>query len=359
MKKNVIPLISLSVLSLAFTLSSTAQNAAPAPPPPPGPTDTKVEMVEKGDQQEVVIRQKNDKDTKIVVEIKNGEYFINGKPLEKFDDQNVIVEKREVDDNVDLALAYSPSPFRVNPYNEERMQDMQRDLRNQTIQNEAHKSMNMKMNSAYLGVSSRKAEKGGATVLEVTGGSPAEKAGIKKADIIEKVNDTKIDSPDELYEAIHNYKPGDPVKILLIRDGKEQTLTATLDKSTFAPKSYFFDYKYKMPEMDMVPPMGDMQWHGWNFGKPRLGIKAQDDADGKGVTVLEVNDSSAGARAGLKKGDIIQQVNGVAVNSVSELQDQMIPADGDKYNYKLKISRNGTTQELEVKIPRKLKTAEL
>ena len=44
------------------------------------------------------------------------------------------------------------------------------------------------------GVSSRKAEKGGATVLEVTKGSPAEKAGIKKGDIITKVNDSKIET---------------------------------------------------------------------------------------------------------------------------------------------------------------------
>ncbi len=78
------------------------------------------------------------------------------------------------------------------------------------------------MNSAFLGVSSRKAEKGGATVLEVTKGSPAEKAGIKKGDIITKLNETKIESPESLYETVHNLKPGDKVKILFTRDGKVQ-----------------------------------------------------------------------------------------------------------------------------------------
>ena len=53
-------------------------------------------------------------------------------------------------------------------------------------QGKVQKSIQIRMNSAFLGVSSRKAEKGGATVLEVTKGSPAEKAGIKKGDIINR-----------------------------------------------------------------------------------------------------------------------------------------------------------------------------
>jgi serine protease Do len=365
MKKCACLFLSICILFLLSGQTMMAQNAAsPAPPPPPAPASPKNDPVIKGDQNEIIIRQKGDKDSKIVLEIKNGEYFINGKPLEKFDDQNLIVEKRELDGDSDLTLSYSPSPFRMNPYNEDRMRDVERDMRNQEFQRDTKRVM-VKMNMAFLGVSSRKAEKGGATVLEVTAGSPAEKVGIKKGDIITQVNDTKIGSPDELFETIHDYKPGDKVKILFTRDGKEQTVTATLDKSTFAPKSYNFDYKYnyKMPELNMtMPPMGDwddMQRGGWNFGKPKLGIKAQDDEDGKGVTILEVNDSSAAAKAGLKKGDIIEQVDGVSVNSIHELLEQTMQGDRNKYSYKLKISRNGAPQEIEVKIPRKLKTADL
>jgi serine protease Do len=360
MKKRVYPIFAFCFLFLTGSQIGMAQHAtSPAPPPPPASGS---EAVVKSDQKEIIIRQKGDKDSKIVLEIKNGEYFINGKPLEKFDDQNIVVEKRDLDEDGELSLSFSPSPFRVNPYNEERMQETERDLRGQEFQNDVQKAIKVKMNMAFLGVSSHRTEKGGATVLEVTAGSPAEKAGIKKGDIIQKVNDTKVDNPDELFEAVHNYKPGDKVNILFVRDGKEQTVTATLDKSNFAPKSYNFDYKYnyKMPEMDLAfPPMGDMQMGRWNFGKPRLGIKAQDDEDGKGVTVLEVNDSSAAAKAGLKKGDIIQQVDGVVVNSINDLMEQTMSVDRNKYTYKLKISRNGVIQEIEIKIPRKLKTAEL
>ena len=194
MKKRMYPVLGLSLLFLICSQVLMAQPAAS--PPPPAPPSPGGDPVIKGDQKEIIIRQKGDKDSKIVLEIKNGEYFINGKPLEKFDDQNVVVEKRDLDDD-EVSLSFSPSPFRVNPFNEDKMRDLEleRDMRNQEYQKNIQKAMKVKMNVAFLGVSSRKAENGGATVLEVTAGSPAEKVGIKKGDIIQKVNDTKIDNP--------------------------------------------------------------------------------------------------------------------------------------------------------------------
>src|SRR5450755_3289187 len=118
MKKFNYKMVSLSVICLALGQLLLAQ--APIAPPPPVPAP---EGPDKADQTEIVIRQKGDKDTKLTLEIKNGDYFINGKPLEKFDDQNVSVEKREIDDDLVTGPGlYSPSPFRVNPGNEDRME---------------------------------------------------------------------------------------------------------------------------------------------------------------------------------------------------------------------------------------------
>src|SRR5882757_2096081 len=122
MKKFYNQAASVGVVCLAIGQLAMAQpNVSPVPPV------SKTETIEKGDQTEIVIRQKGDKDTKLTVEIKNGEYFINGKPLEKFDDQNIIVEKREMDEEVMNVpnIAYSPSPFRINPWNEDRMENEQ------------------------------------------------------------------------------------------------------------------------------------------------------------------------------------------------------------------------------------------
>ncbi len=289
--------------------------------------------------------------------------------MEKFDDQNIIVEKREMDEDVDPMISYSPSPFRVNPGDEERME---REFNNRDMQRKMQKSMQIRMNSAFLGISSRKAETGGATVLEVTQGSPAEKAGIKKGDIITKVNDEKIESPESLFETVHNFKPGDKVKILFMRDGKEQAVVATLDKAAYKSKDFNYNYNYDfkmppMPDMDRynydfkMPPMPDMdgmRMRDWSPMQPKLGIKAQDAENGKGVNILEVEDSSAAAKAGLKKGDIILQFDEAEVNSTNELIDQFQKAR-KKPIIKVKILRDGVSQAIEIKIPRKLKTAEL
>jgi serine protease Do len=357
MKKFIYQAAALGVFSLTLVCQVMAQVPV-APVPPASKTETKVETVEKNDQKEIIIRQKGDKDTKLTVEIKNGDLFINGKPVDKFDDENLTVEKRDIDvDVIEIPeLAYGPSPFRVNPWDEERME---RRLNSEDMHRKIEKSIRIRMNSAFLGVSSRKAEKGGATVLEVTKGSPAEKAGIKKGDIITKVNDSKIESPESLFETIHNFKSGDKVKIFFTRNGKEQNVMATLDKAEqMTPGEYTYNYRFKMPSMPPMPDMDGMHMGPWGPRPPRLGIKAQDAEDGKGVNILEVEDSSAAAKAGLKKGDIILQFDGTPVNSTNELQDQLQEAR-QKSIVKVKILRGGVTQEIDVKIPRKLKTAEL
>jgi serine protease Do len=355
MKKFIYQVASVSFLCLVFGQLTRAQSAGvPQPPVPPN------DMNDRSEHKEIIIRQKGGKDAKITLEIKNGEYFINGKPLEKFDDQNVIVERRDVDENVVAIpdIVYSPSPFRDENWdkdNQERaLRDMERALGNADRQRRIQKSIQIRMNSAFLGVSSRKAEKGGATVLEVTPGSPAEKAGIKKGDVITKVNETKIESPEGLFETIHSFKAGDKVKVSFIRNGKEQTVTATLDKTENNSKDFDYNYNFKMPPM---PDVEGIYMGPWGH-QPKLGIKAQDAEDGKGVNILEVEDSSAAAKAGLRKGDIILQFDGTEVNSTNELIEQLQEARG-KPIVKVRILRGGVSQEIDVKIPRKLKTAEL
>jgi len=72
----------------------------------------------------------------------------------------------------------------------------------------------------------------GAYVSEVISGSPAEKSGIKIGDIITEIGGNKLtDSSDtSLIELINKRKIGDKVEIKLWRDGKEQSVTVTLEK---------------------------------------------------------------------------------------------------------------------------------
>jgi serine protease Do len=360
MKKFMYQTVLMGILCLAVNYTTIAQ-AQSAPPPPPPPPGVKSANPDKTDQKEIIIRQKGDKDTKITVEIKNGDLLINGKPADKFDDKDIIIEKRDLNDDEVLnipELSYAPSPFREREYDDAArayQREMQRS--NLDAQRKMLKSIRVRMNEAFLGVSSKKTDKEGASVLEVTKGSPAEKAGILKGDLIIRVNETKITDPETLFETIHNYKSGDKVKITLIRGAKEQTVNATLEKGQMT-KDFNYNYNFKMPEMPEMPEMGDMHMEPWGPKPPKLGIKAQDSEDGKGVNILEVEDSSAAFKAGLKKGDIILQFDGNAVNSTNELIDNLREAR-QKSSVKVKIQRGTTTQDIDVKIPRKLKTAEL
>src|SRR5664279_1610555 len=114
MKKFTYQAALLSALCLAFSFHVLAQTAVPPPPPPVPPPSVKPANPDKADQKEIIIRQKSDKDTKITIEIKKGDLFINGKPADKFDDKDIIIEKRDVDEGDIISmpeLSYAPSPF--------------------------------------------------------------------------------------------------------------------------------------------------------------------------------------------------------------------------------------------------------
>jgi len=118
------------------------------------------------------------------------------------------------------------------------------------------------------------------------------------------------------------------------------------------PDMQNFNYDYRMGP---IPPKA----YGFSYGaKARLGIRAQDTEEGKGAKVLEVGDESAAEKAGIKEGDVITRFDGKDVNSATELAE-LARASKDKPVIKVSLTRDGKTQELEIRIPKKLKTADL
>jgi len=68
----------------------------------------------------------------------------------------------------------------------------------------------------------------GALIREVTGGSPADDAGIKKDDVIIQVGDTKITSAEDVGTAVRQKSAGDSVAVTFDRKGEQQTVQVTL-----------------------------------------------------------------------------------------------------------------------------------
>ena len=304
------------------------------------------ESKEKRDIEQIIITRKGDKNEKVTVEINGDKIIVNGKPLEDYKDGDLTVHRNKIRD------IHAFGGNGVWNFND----------------NGAMNFFSGDENRAMLGVTTEKVDHG-VEVQDVTKESAAEKAGLKEKDIITKIDDQKIEDPDDLSKAIGKHKPGDKVKITYLRDKKEQTAIAELTKwkgvNIYSTTPYNFkmempDMKFKeiMPKIQNIPRLqGDLygQMYG---GRPRLGLSVQDTDDGKGVKVLEVDEEGNAQKAGIKKDDLITEIDGKAVNSADEVA-KIVRESKDKNSLMFKIQRSGKTQNIEVRIPRKLKTADL
>lgn len=275
-----------------------------------------------GEYDEIIIKRKDaGKNGKVTIEIKDDEVRVNGKPLDEFEDKNLSVRKKK-------AMTYgltAPSPFRSGDLFTER---------------------------PFLGVITDDAE-GGAKITSVTKNSAAEKAGLMKGDIITMINGEKVEGQGDVSSAIRKLKPEDKVTISYKREGKENKATATLGKRSGGSTIYGTNPNFEFNQ--------DFNLNGRVFsygGRPRIGLKAQDTEDGKGVKVIEVDEGSAAEKSGIKKDDIITEFEGKEVNSADALAEASREAR-DKPSVKVKVNRGGSSQTIDVKIPRKLKTTNL
>ncbi len=315
---------------------------------------------EKKDIEQIIITKKGDDKEKVVIEIQGDKITVNGTSVDDLKDDDIKVLRNKFKSFEGLR-GYTDG------------------MRAFTFPREHGSNFNFNFddnngfsyfgstdeNRAMLGVVTEKTDKG-AKVNEVTEKSAAEKAGIKKGDIITKVGDSKIENPDDLSEAVRKNKPGDKVSITLLRDNKEQKLNAELGKWSgfgslaLSPRMPSMDIlRETMPRIQSSPravPFG--QTYSWSGNSPKLGLSVQDTDEGKGVKVIEVDKEGNAAKAGVKMNDIITHFNDKEVNGADEVA-RLVRESKDKSSIQLKIKRDGKLQNIEVKMPKKLKTADL
>ncbi len=335
----------------------------------------KKERPEKKETQEIIIRQNGDKEIKLKVEIDGDKITINGKPMSEFKDKDITINKRKMtitDGNDVMSWNFNSDGKDWEKWGEE---FGQRFGENFGKNFEKDWQMENEGSGALLGVITEK-DKDGAKITDITKSSAAEKAGLQKGDIITKVDEEKIENPDMLADVIGFKKPDDEVKVTYKRNGKQNAVKAKLGKRK-APKVFAFggpgnnNFSFKMPGQPPMPVAPNME--GFNEDmlemqrdamenafphRKKIGLKIQDTEEGNGVKVINVEDSSASAMAGIKKDDIITEINGKKIENTDDAREELVP-DEDKKLYKIKINRSGSEMNFDVKIPRKLKTANL
>jgi serine protease Do len=146
----------------------------------------------------------------------------------------------------------------------------------------------------------------GALVTEPQSGSPAAKAGLKAGDVVVSMDGSSIKDSRELAQRIASMSPGTSVKLDLLRDGKEQTMTVTLGQ---------------MPNQEAA--QAGQERGGSSQSQPRLGLSLAPAQGSKGVEVTAVDPNGPAAERGIKAGDVIVNVAGNEVSSPSDVQKQV------------------------------------
>ncbi|MFY8128870.1 MAG: PDZ domain-containing protein [Chitinophagaceae bacterium] len=292
---------------------------------------------------------KNGKKSKTTIVIDNNKVTINGKPVEELKEKEI-----------DLIVEETMDELRdVMPNNSTFKRSLKRNLAPERIK-EFRRSFNaFPKNKALLGVAFTTNENG-AVVNDVEEKSAAEKAGLQKDDIITKINEQEINENNTLDKVIGQLKPNDEINISYKRNGKTQTTKATLNENKNEVFEIEMDDIRELPNMDFFKEMPfNNEGFKFNFqNKPKLGLKIQDVEDTDGVEVLELTENSVAAKAGLQKGDIIKKIEGETIKNVDNFRQKTRSFnEGDLF--KIEVLRNGKLEEISIKFPKKLKTAEL
>jgi hypothetical protein len=91
---------------------------------------------------------------------------------------------------------------------------------------------------------------------------------------------------------------------------------------------------------------------------PKMGISIEDVEEGSGAKVLEVTEGSPAAKAGIAKNDIIIAVDGKEIKDVTALQEKAGTLEAGS-TLSVKLTRDGKSKEVTVKIPKKVKKANI
>jgi S1-C subfamily serine protease len=167
---------------------------------------------------------------------------------------------------------------------------------------------------------------------------------------------------------IHEIPSGRTAQLTVWRDGRAQTLSATLGKAEERHNTWMGatpgTFAFRMPELMEMPDMPSIDLGGEMAvlpgGHPRLGIDAEDIGgqlgsffgapDGEGILVRSVNSGSAAEKAGLKAGDVITSFNGERVRGLGDLR-QKLGAQSDAKTAKIGVLRNKSELSLSVELP--------
>lgn len=223
----------------------------------------------------------------------------------------------------------------------------------------------------------------GVLVNRVVIDSPADRAGIKKGDIITSVSGRSVESPADLSEAVQDQQVGATATVKVLRRGATQSFSVKLGAR---PSSFDDEDRWSTPtpgpdsdgatrirafkngkEVDPddieIPGLEGLRHLDglgamprsvfWN-DRPRLGVRLQEmnpdlasyfgGTNGKGALVVEVIEDTPAEKAGIKAGDVITAVGSTSVDDAEDLSRVLADEEG---KVSLSVVRKGARRTIE------------
>ena len=170
----------------------------------------------------------------------------------------------------------------------------------------------------------------GSLIINVYKDSPAHRDGMMPGDFVVSVNNTPIRNKTDFSVAIGNIAPGERALLTLLRNAKQQRISVTLDER----------------DSDESTHSNSNLWPGF------VGVKITDEVraslqlpgSAEGVILAYIAADSPAAKAGLQQGDIVKEVNGKRVPSLSDLYGAVNSAGGRTIEFE--TIREGRTVRL-------------
>lgn len=176
----------------------------------------------------------------------------------------------------------------------------------------------------------------GALVSDVVEDSPADKAGLEKGDIIVAFNGEDILDASDIRNSVGLIEPGERADITYLREGKRRSTRIEVEE--FEEEREVLDES----AADDIPALESFSGASITDIPDDMELRGGTD----GVLVASVERSSKAARAGLRKGDIIREVNRTEVSDLESFENAIDGKDGP---FALSVERDGRNAFIAVK----------
>ena len=190
----------------------------------------------------------------------------------------------------------------------------------------------------------------GVIISGITEGGPAAKAGLRRNDVIRKMDGEPIKDNQDLLTRVAARKPGETVKLEVLRDGQTQKIDVTL---AVRPQSFDAEGREAEPRSGDDAPAPSGRGLGIQIraippsAREQLGL----ESDAPGVMIVDVDPDSDAAEEGLAPRQIVTSIDGRAIRSVADW-NRIVQGLKPSSTVKLELELGGRVEIVFLTVPK-------